>query len=83
MGRPILNGGSEILLAAIVIRPFSAMPYFEPIQHERLFNRSTLYSEMTWTDLRAVIKGFRSRIEHWYIRPAQRLRASRPIIHSA
>jgi hypothetical protein len=49
------------------------MPDFQPVQQQRLFNRNTLYSDIDWTDLRAVIRGFRARIENWYLRPAQKL----------
>lgn len=52
------------------------MSDFIPVQHERLFHRNALYSDIDWTDLSAVISAFRTRMENWYIRPAQKLRAS-------
>ena len=52
------------------------MPDFVPVANKRLFHRNAHYSDINRKDLSDVIDAFRARIVNWYIRPAQKLRAS-------
>ncbi len=48
--------------------------FHQPVQEYRFFLPNVLYKEVKWTDLKDVVQKFKTRIEDWYIKPADELR---------
>lgn len=52
------------------------MLFYQPVRDQRFFSAGKKYDAINWNDFRQVVEAFRTRIDDWYIKPAEQLRAA-------
>lgn len=50
------------------------MLFYQPVQSERFFSAGKKYESINWNDFKQIVGAFKTRVEDWYIRPAEELR---------
>ncbi len=50
------------------------MLFYQPVKNERFFSIGKKYDAIDWTDFPKIVHAFKSRINEWYIGPAEELR---------
>lgn len=48
--------------------------FYRPVQDQRFFSAGKKYDSIDWDDFKEVVEAFKTRIDDWYIKPAEELR---------